>query len=303
MTILMVLDKLKSRVTRAPIGIRQFTTKTALSLATPGSSKLKLFGLGLYGLGGFIVAETIQALLAGILLNFTSLWTGVVRSVNFLWNFNWNESDEDLNKLVESHLKSLAFHAGTALGQFIGYAVCGVLPTAQMYTFNESLALYVFKRFGEQAVNNLALELAVLIRLSFIIAVQASAAMIYVNIRHLMRPSNEEFRKQLIAKGITNQSQIDKAIEQRNKPWSFAKSFNESVSKIPNHFVQELVKGTALGVSMGCIHAGYIIAGALDSYIADNRIRADEELGLEETVEILLGKRTTKTSGLSAPAF
>jgi hypothetical protein len=302
MGLLMSLSSLRSRLVRAPIGIRQFTTKTALG-EIQGASPSKLLGLGLYGFGGFLIAQVIETLLQTLIFSFTNLWRDVVFSINYIWNFDWNQSDDTLYKQIDAQVKNLAYNAGTTFGNFIGYAVCGVLPAAKVYTFNESLALYIFRRLGTQALNNLSANLAFLIIHTFQVALTTAFSLAYVNIRHLVRPSDADFKNQLIAEGITNQDQINKAIEQRNKPWSFAKQFDQQVSKIPDDFgLRNFIKGTIQGATMGCVHAGYVIAGALDSYLADARLAYDRELGLDEQVDILFGKKSpTPNASTSSP--
>lgn len=287
---------LGSRAVRSGIGnggIRKLTENLLGKITKPGGGLAKFLGIGLLRFGGFLVSEIISFLVVGITISFTSLWGFIVNELSFIWSFNWNKPDEELQKETKSELKSLAGQVGFLLGDALGYAVCGVLPGAKLHTFNEGLALHVFKELGDYALYDIAGNIAAVIQQGFITAGHIAFTYIYTNVRSLLRPSNEEFKKELIKKGITNEEQLKKAVESRNKPWTFAKAYEEKVGQIHNETVRDMVKQGVEGFTQSCIQAGYVIAGSFDSYLAQAKEANNGVLGLEEGVEIILGKKQT----------
>lgn len=304
MGLTMELVEFGSRAVRTavtPNGIREFTVSALGKKAEPGAGNIFSFlWNGALRFGGFLVNDVINILFGGISFSFTALWGLFVNAVGFIWNFDWNESDESLNKKIESGLESLAGQLGFTLGGILGHVFCGVLPTAVIFQFNEALALEIYERLGEQALGEVAGNLSVLIQQGAQLAGQALLTYAYTNIRSFIRGgSDEKFKKGLIAKGIIKKEDIDKALEQRNKPWSFAKEFNKLIDKIPNKTLKEMVQQGIQGAVQACIEDGYVIAGGLDHHLAAAHTANKHILGPEQTVSVQLHRNQSGASATS----
>ena len=294
MTILMQLDKLQSRIARLEIGnggVRKMTNTAIAKFIGTGGGLKKFLGVGLLRFSGFLVGEVFNFLLAGITINFTSLWGLIVREVGFLWTFDWNKPDEKIWEEIKSEKKAVAGIAAYGVGNALGYAVCGVLPSATIYRFNDALALHIFETLGETALFDVAANVAITIQMASQVAAHAAFAYAFVNVRSLLKPENNELLTKLTSRGKMSKEEIKKALEERDKPWTFAKKFNEKVETIENKTVQELVKQGVQGFTQSCIQSGYVVAGGLDSFLASAKKANNGILGAEETVEILLKKK------------
>lgn len=81
----------------------------------------------LFGLGG-LIKTGLGIILAGFTLG--NLIRFGVRSVNFLWNFNWNVTDKQIEAQQKSLLLNIIRQAGATIGAAIGSLVCGTIPIA-----------------------------------------------------------------------------------------------------------------------------------------------------------------------------
>lgn len=300
MTLSIILSSLGSRAARAASvagGVRRFAVG-ALSSRVTGDVVSKLWN-GFTRFGGFLVGRIISNLSQGLVFSFTALWGFVVSARQFLWNFNWNASDEELDASIKSAFNALGSSLGGTLGNALGWLACGALPGAVVMTFNEPLALHILKEVGEEALDEIAGNLSNLIRQTANSAVRAGFTYIYKNVRSLYRESSDTFRTRLYASGITNKETLDKAVADRNKPWSFASATEEAIESIPNEFLRNLVEEMAEEFSDSCIEAGYVVAGGIDSYLASARQAYGGILGVDRTVEILLNRTpaASPTSG------
>ncbi|TAG73301.1 MAG: hypothetical protein EAZ23_10865 [Oscillatoriales cyanobacterium] len=80
----------------------------------------------------------------------TKLWSWIVGGVQFIANFNWNISDESIDKQIEGLWDAFGGLLGSAVGRAIGWIGCGLVPAAAIMTFNEALATHLLKEVGER---------------------------------------------------------------------------------------------------------------------------------------------------------
>lgn len=295
-----VLSSLNSRAARTASvagGVRRFAVG-ALSSQVTGNQISKLWN-GFTRFGGFLVGRIISNLSQGLAFSFTALWGFIISTTQFIWNFNWNATDEELDASIKSAFNALGSSLGGALGNALGWLACGALPGAVVMTFNEPLALHVLKEVGEEALDEIAGNLSNLIRQTANSVVRAGFTYIYKNVRSLYRESSMEFRNKLFDSGVTNQETLNKAVADREKPWSFAKATEDAIESIPNEFLKNFTEELFEEFGDACIEAGYVVAGGIDSYLASARQAYGGILGVDRTVEILLNRESVPppTSG------
>jgi hypothetical protein len=128
---------------------------------------------------GFLISGAISLLS----FSWTKLWGWIVGGVTFIANFDWNITDEDINKQIEGLWDSFGGILGSAAGRAIGWIGCGLVPAAAIMTFNESLATHLLKEVGEQAIDEMLDAATEVIQAGFRMGVQASFLWLYKNVR------------------------------------------------------------------------------------------------------------------------
>ena len=293
MTLSIVLGALKSRLAREAAsvnGVRTFIWSALTTPITPGgiASSLKTFG----GIAkGFLIAQAISTLSSGLIFSFTAIWGMLIRATQFIWNFNWNATDKDLNASIKSAYNALGSTAGSTVGSALGYLLCGGLPTTLIASFNEPLALHIFDELGEEALQEVSGNLGILVRQTSALALQTAATFFYTNARSILRDSSDVFRSKLVASGV-NKDKLEKAVQDYEKPWSFASKTEETIESIPNEFFKNFTEELVEEFSDSCIESGYIIASGIDSYLASAKAAYGGTLGDDELVEILIGRKS-----------
>lgn len=247
---------------------------------------------GFLRFGGSLLTKVWESLSVALSFSFTLLWSVIVSVSQFVWNFNWNVTEAENNQQIQSLFNSLAGSAGTTLGNAVGWLACGAIPGMVIASFNEPLGLYVLKNVGEEAAEEIAANLANLIRQVAIQGSQVLLSWMYTQVRKFWRKEDSVIRQQMIASGKLKKEDIDKAIADRNKPWSFASASEEAIEAIPNETLRTFVENFFEEAADACIEAGYVVAGAVDSYMASAKVANQGLLGPERTVEILLDRST-----------
>jgi hypothetical protein len=226
------------------------------------------------GLGGFfnsLFATVVSGLFKGIAWTFTELWSLIVATVQFAINFNWNITDAEIDQQILSNFNRLGSVYGGFFGQAFGWLGCGALPGAVIMYFNQALGMYVLKEVGEEALGELASSLAQVVKATFNALVQSAVLFIYKNVRNLFRESELEMRNRLAEKGLKI-SEIQKAVDERNKPWVAAQKIENKIESIPNQFLQNFTEEFVDEIGESCIEAGYVVAGSLDRYFAEQKV-------------------------------
>ena len=300
MGLTLTLSSLASRVTRTAItgagGIRRFAASALSSSPSTTGNFLEKLWDGFTRFGGFLINNVASMLGAGLKFSWSLIWGLSTSTFQFLWNFNWNASDEQIDESIKASYEALGSVFGGTLGNAMGWLACGALPGAVIFAFNEPLGLYALKNVGEEALEEIAANVANLIRQTGMTLIRTGISFLYKNIRRIWREPDSAVRKKMIEAGIVDKTKIDKAIAERNKPWSFAQQMENFVEGIPNKFIRNFTEEFFEEFSDSCIEAGYVIANSVDSYMAMQRMATDNALGEETTVEIVLNRDTDRST-------
>lgn len=283
------LGSLASRVVRSTItastgGTRKFSLN-GLSTSTSGGIVSFIWN-GFARFGGFLLGKVISLLFSALIFSFTALWGILIAAFHYVWTFNWNATDAQLDAAIKQGFVQLAGTFGATLGNALGYIVCGAIPGLLTATFNEPLAVHMLEEIGDEAADEIASNLANLIKQTGMQLVKMTMAWLYKNTRAFFRSGAANTTRKLIQSGAISQNTIDKAKASKDQPWSFAIAFNNLVESIPNQALQNFVEEFFDEFSDACIESGYIIAGSLDTFFASQRLANINFFGGTETIEI-----------------
>jgi hypothetical protein len=292
MGLVLAIEKLTSRASRVEATggkIRQ------ISPSFGGKTKSQN---GFWGFTSNLIGNVFKAITSSIQWSFSALWGAVVSATQAIWNFDWNVSDKQLDDDIQTSLKGLTSSLGNTLGAAAGYTACGALPGAVIMSFNEPLGQYVLEQLGEEALAEMTGHLTNLVQASFNTVRVSAFGFLYKNVRHLWRTSDADFLKGLKKKGFKG-AQLDRALQERNKPWSFALKAQEKIEAIPNELVKSFVESFTEQFASSCIEAGYVIAGSIDSFYIQQKLATDEQV-----IEVdFNGGNTPQVKTISATAL
>jgi hypothetical protein len=178
---------------------------------------------------------------------------------------------------------------GGAVGNFIGYLGCGVLPAATIFAFNEPLGAYIMANVREELAEELLGNLSSLVRYTFISTTETLILSSFKNARKFIK-SNSKFAEQVL--GSRGEQLINAWGTEGSRPWSFALAVQASVEAIPNTFVRNFVEEFLEESWEGCVEAGYVVANSIDSYMAAEKFKQQQLPILDiSKIEPFCGKR------------
>lgn len=298
MTLAISLSSLSSRLTRTSAtgatGIRRIAINATKGIG--GDQKPESIWDGLARIAGSIVSGIVAAFKIVASINWTKIWSAIVSASLFILNFNWNVSDDDLDKQIKGAEAAIAGAKGALAGASLGFAICGIIPTATIAVFNEAMALHILKELGEDAAEEIASAVANLIKLQLRQMLRKGFTALYKNFRHLLRPAALGVAQLLVNAGILDQDSVDKANKNRNEPWSFASALENTIENIKDPNEQQYAEEFWEELGEACIEAGYIVAGGIDSYLAQQRLASASILGSTTVVSIAPVRSAAPTS-------
>lgn len=234
----------------------------------------------------------ISGILGGISFSFSSAWSYITQSALQLYYFNWNISDQQIDQLLEQQKAILAGMAGSTAGNLLGYLVCGIAPSAVILAFNEPLGAYLLKEVGEEALDEFLANFRALLQASARMGSQRAGYEMFKNIRRNVRElvKNPDSTASQAVKSLFG-NEVLKALQgwgTTNKPWSFASAIEEKIESLNDPVAENFWENFVDDFIDACIEAGYVIAGGLDSWVAQQRLtQNDSQFGQETIVEIL----------------
>lgn len=281
-----VLGALRSRINRQLVGIGGVRR-----IEAPLEESNPLEGGGgiirrILSFGGWLISG-IKSLFR---FSATGVWGAVVQTTAFLWHFNWNASDEQLDSQLKGLQNQIATQFGSTLGNLAGYYVCGILPASKMLRFNEAMALRILEDVSEEAFDELAQNLSILCQTMFFLSAQAAITTAFKNTRRVIKSTfeNPNSPQSMALRGIFGDG-LGKAIDawgEDNQAWSFAEKVEERIDSIPNESLRFFTEEFLEEFFDACVEAGYIVANGIDAWYAQQRLQRDIILGSEEGVEI-----------------
>ena len=284
MVLTIALRLLASRSVRRAVvsnGIRRIST-SALTTPTggggnptntpPTNGTLGAIWQGFSRFNGFILDNVKEKLNVKNQINFTNIFSKIVGGTTAILNFNWNITDKELDEQVKQGVIAIAGAAGGALGQTVGYTICGGVPAASLAVFNPGLALHALTDLGEQAAEEIVEAVANLVNLTAQQALRYSFAQIYKNFRGVLRAGALGFAQTLVQAGVLSQESVDAANKKKNEPWSFAIALENTIEDIKDPIKQAFIENFWDELQDSCIEAGYVVAGSMDAYFAQQKM-------------------------------
>ncbi|CAN1211908.1 hypothetical protein TUMEXPCC7403_17010 [Tumidithrix helvetica PCC 7403] len=235
----------------------------------------------------------------GFLLNigvatFSTLFTWLHQGYIALKNFNWNATDDQLEKSFDSQLVSLASIWGGTLGKAIGwsvaiglgYGVAFFLPVVGSAT----LARTVATKAGAEGLDELGNAFKGALQQTARVLAQGAATTTYINIRKWFKTIPLDTLEAYF--GTQNAKYIKEKWGNDGQPeLSFQKWQEDRVSSIDNKYLQAFVRSLVEEAEESFFEGGYIVAHELTAAYEGAKQANQKQHGKRRTVRITPDKR------------
>ena len=203
-------------------------------------------------IGSSWVASAAITISAGFLLR------TFANGVRFIYNFNWNQTDREIENNYKQKLQTIAGMAGDTVGTAIGGATCGWLVGTAIGRFNPVLAAKIkiaMPEIWEEVREQFEVFLKGVSRIGAGIMVMD----IYKNARRWIKKNANRIP------GLSSKwEKIIKAWgEEGSKPWSFAKVVEDKIESISNPITRAFVENTVESFFDSCTESVFTISYAI----------------------------------------
>lgn len=289
---------LSSLLLATPVGK---TGAAALLAAKTGSMGVKQRGIAALIMRARGLLSGRLFITLGIFASIGAIYAYSLRTTQYVWNFNWQISDKELDQQLKNKLDALYGMLGGLAGSTLGYLVCGALPGVAAFAFNPAAARVILGGKGpdgkfepgtltEEASDEVRAQLASLTNGAFQALTNAQILRSFQGIRRWLKRPGTPFYEILKA---SMGKDFEKWGEEGRPAWSFAIATEERIEKIKDprlrNFTEEFVENFA----DSCIESGYIVADGISTAMAAQKLMQQQLLGAQRTVEITFDRSST----------
>lgn len=283
-----------------PYPIFKFSNWKALSKSPTTRSLSKQAGAGvgqffsaIVSVVGFVVGTIIGGAMTWTA---TKIWQVITSAFIFAWNFNWNMPDEDFIQAWKNAEIAWYGQLGETLGTALGWLTCGLAPAAVIYTFNPALAAHILLNVGEEAYDEMIGELATLSNIYARNAANRAMGELFIAFRWMVKNVANGEERSSLAEGLVGnvldafpklKEGAKKWGEKGSKPWILSQVVEEAIENLPIETkYQEMLEEMIESFGDSCLEAGYVVAGAIDEWIANQKLVNEATQGQPNTVVI-----------------
>lgn len=284
-----------SRLARAKVGSTGIRTFIRSSLGT----KPKSGGVGgvvewvlsaVTSFTGWICKGLWDALSSILSWSFSKLWGLFCTAVQYIWHFNWNANDEEMDNSLKSAWDAFGGQLGGLAGKAAGSLVV-LGGGATLFCFNEALGMHVLREVGEEAFSELAQSTAPVLQSIGNLTGRWAFNAAYKGIRDAMGMNPDSFYhtdEELVEMQIRGEITYDQRMKMRQgrdalkaerKPYSFAQEFEDWIETFPEGFVRNFVEEFFEEGFETIQELGYVATSAIDGHIAAHKIGAKVATG------------------------
>lgn len=240
----------------------------------------------------------------------TLIWGGIVQATNEIINFDFNTTDEAIDKSIQAFQDRWYEQLGETLGGLVGWSIGGLLPSLVLFKFNPVWGLSVLANVGEEMYDELVGEVSVLARMTAQAWIREQGLRLFMGARAYIKRMAEESDGSIIGDDIQAIADafpwIKRAAknwgEKGTKPWIIAREIEEKIESIGNSSLRSLVEGFWDNLGDSVVEAGFVVAGGIDSFLAEQQIAKNLARGKERVIEIAYNRKDLKTTVVFAGA-
>jgi hypothetical protein len=196
--------------------------------------------------------------LMGITIGAVMKW--VAGGVTRLINFNWNESDQELDAKVKSAQDSLWGISGGALGTLIGTALCGVVPGASIVRVNPA-KLAAIREVNQELYEETLPAVKSLINATIRVGATKTLTSLYKNARKALKSLSPIF-KNIPFVGGTIAEWLKKWGAPDAKPWSINSGIETVIQSIGNEGIKRFFEELWENFLESCTETVFVLSTA-----------------------------------------
>lgn len=260
--------------------VAKILTSSAAKFFAVNTLKTAFKAGGLKGL--FVALGTVikGRIIAGF--SFTALVSFFQSQAIFIYNFNFNATDEQLRNTINGYINQLAGMSGSAFGQTLGWVTCGAIAGSSVVKINPAAAAFVLQELGEEAAEEIIAAWSGLIRAAVSSSFRAAVTWAFMNIRRWMKknPDNP------LVRALFSPEFLQKWGEKGQPPLSMSKKVEDYFDSFGEGPVKAFLENAWEEFWESCSEAFFITANSLDVWMANQRNSRQDILGDEKIVEI-----------------
>lgn len=220
----------------------------------------------------------------------TTLMAQVQTGAMYIWNFNFNATDEELDAQFAQYQSIIGGLLGGTIGNAMGWLVCGAGSGLAVMKFNKLLGARILAEVGEEALDELVANVRVLCTQTLQTYWRWEMTQKFKAARRVIK---EVFKDQngLMAKMFKaiggDPAKVKEWGNKGSQPWSFAMATEDWVESIDSNFWQNFAEEGIEEFFDSCSEAFYVVSMAADQYAMEQKLAKQQLLGQDEIVEIL----------------
>ena len=217
-----------------------------------------VFGVfkGIIKIFGFLLGAVLKLVGEFFSWSISTLFGWIIAGVQFIWNFNWNVTDQEIENNIKGMFNSLIALTADTVGTALGYFACGLIPGTGILVINEAAGAYALKELGKEAADEFFTRLGQIINLGVRGAFSTAAQLIYKN------------KLREVIQNILDESSFARWVGyNRKEPFSFATAYENLLEKIPGEELRTATENLFDGFFDGCEEAFYVLGTGLDEYL------------------------------------
>ncbi|MGI0499584.1 hypothetical protein [Limnospira platensis] len=156
------------------------------------------------------------------------------------WNFNWNISDEQIDKNMMNIANQFISTTAGFLGNMAGKLVCGVLPVAGLAFINKAAAMHIALSKGPEMLMEVSTAFGSYVKQSFGMAMKAIAWQLFKHGRRVVKmfldKSPSTLATAIVSMVPGGKGTIEKWGDEKGEEWSFGKQRREAREKLPEKY-------------------------------------------------------------------
>ncbi|MGC9384891.1 MAG: hypothetical protein ACP5D6_09850 [Kosmotogaceae bacterium] len=211
-----------------------------------------------------------------------------------LWEFNWDISDEQIDKTIIGLQGTLIDRTAGLLGNLAGKLLCGGLPILGIAMINRAAAVHIARTQGVQMLTELSEAFGDYIREVFKNYMRQKTWQAYKNVRRAIKSAllnDNPISKKIVSLIPGGKKTLEAWGDENVEDWSFQAQFQKQIEKLPEDYngdastiinqssVQEFVDS----FSDSCEDAIIAVAAGLDDFLGLQKLEEERDRQLVQT--------------------
>ena len=213
--------------------------------------------IGLKGLWLWLAQAGAATFTAAML---PSMVNWIADKVQQIWEFDWNTTDEDLEREVQAAFDAIYGILGESAGKILGQA-CGAIPGLITVWVKPRLLLQVREALGQEALSQMIDSLYTITNWSKQVFGKWLFSAAYSNGRKLVKwvVRNSAWVQDIIGERLTK-AILESWGEKGSKPWTFAQQYEKMIDSIKNEKTKAFVENMFEAFFESCYESSLVWA-------------------------------------------